>query len=55
VVAGTKDMITPEKVGELHDGIADSQFVVFENSDHFAPVEELDSFKTTLYGFLGVS
>jgi proline iminopeptidase len=55
VVAGAKDMITPEKVGELHEGIADSQFVVFENSGHFAPVEELDEFKTTLYGFLGVS
>jgi proline iminopeptidase len=55
VVAGAKDMVTPEKIGELHEGIPDSQFVVFENSGHFAPVEELDRFKTTLYGFLGVS
>ncbi len=55
VVAGAKDMLTPEKVGELHEGLPDSQFVVFENSGHFAPVEEPDKFETTLYEFLGLS
>jgi proline iminopeptidase len=44
----------PEKVLELHNGLPDSEFVVFGNSGHFAPVEETEAFKAAVYGFLGV-
>jgi proline iminopeptidase len=55
VIAGAKDMITTEKVRELHDGLAKSAFHVFENTGHFAPVEEPEKFESMVYGFLGVS
>jgi proline iminopeptidase len=54
VIAGAQDMLTPEKVREIHDGLSDSKFVLFENSGHFAPVEEPEKFKTQVYDFLGV-
>jgi proline iminopeptidase len=54
VVAGQHDMLTPEKVRELHDGLPDSEFAVFEASGHFAPVEQPDAFRSLIYGFLGV-
>jgi pimeloyl-ACP methyl ester carboxylesterase len=54
VVAGAQDMILPDKVRELHEGLSDSQFVVFDNSGHFSPVEESEKFMTVLYEFLGV-
>jgi pimeloyl-ACP methyl ester carboxylesterase len=47
-------MIPPDKVRELHEGLSDSHFVVFDNSGHFSPVEEPESFKTVVYEFLGV-
>jgi pimeloyl-ACP methyl ester carboxylesterase len=54
VIAGTHDMFPPEKVRELADGIADSEFVVFESSGHFAPAEEPEAFTTAVWRFLGV-
>ncbi len=54
VVAGAHDMILPDKVRELHEGLSDSQFVVFDHSGHFAPVEEPERFKAVVYEFLGV-
>jgi proline iminopeptidase len=54
VIAGAHDMMPPEKGREIHDGLSDSEFVVFEDSGHFAPVEELETFKTVVYTFLGV-
>jgi proline iminopeptidase len=54
VIAGTKDMVTTDKVRELHDGLAESTFVVFENSGHFAPVEDSEKFESVVYEFLGV-
>jgi proline iminopeptidase len=54
VIAGAHDMVATETVRELHDGLADSTFVVFEESGHFAPVEEPEKFEATLYEFLGV-
>lgn len=53
VVAGARDMMPPEKVEEIHAGIADSEFVVFENSGHFAPVEEPEAFVAAVLDFLG--
>jgi proline iminopeptidase len=52
VVAGRHDMLPPEKVKEIADGIADSRFVVFEQSGHFAPVEEREKFVRTVVDFL---
>jgi pimeloyl-ACP methyl ester carboxylesterase len=54
VLAGAHDSVTPDKIGEIHDGLPDSRFVVFENSGHHAPVEEPERFKFVLLEFLGV-
>jgi proline iminopeptidase len=54
VIAGAHDMIPLEKAKAMDQGLSDSELVVFEESGHFAPVEELEKFKTVLYGFLGV-
>jgi pimeloyl-ACP methyl ester carboxylesterase len=54
VIAGAHDMLTPEKVRELHDGLRDSEFVLFANSGHFSPVEEHEAFKAQVYDFLGI-
>jgi proline iminopeptidase len=54
VIAGTHDMLPPERVKVLADGLPDARFVVFEESGHFSPMEEPDGFKAAVYGFLGV-
>ncbi len=54
VIAGAQDMLVPEKVKELADGIAGAEFVVFEASGHFAPAEETERFTDVVWGFLGV-
>jgi proline iminopeptidase len=54
VIAGARDMLPPEKVKELADGIAGAEFVVFESSGHFAPAEETDAFCANVWEFLGV-
>ena len=54
VVAGAHDNFAPEKVRELHEGLADSTFVVFEDSGHFAPLEEPGRFQETVLEFWGV-
>lgn len=54
VIAGAHDMIPLEKAKAMDEGLSDSELVAFEDSGHFAPVEELDKFKTVLYKFLEV-
>ena len=54
VIAGAHDAVAVAKVQEIHGGIANSQFVVFESSGHFAPVEEPETFTKTVWSFLGV-
>jgi len=54
VVAGAHDNFPPETVRELHDGLADSTFVVFASSGHFAPLEEPGRFQETVLEFWGV-
>lgn len=54
VIAGAADMAPPEKVKELADGLPDAEFVVFEHSGHFAPLEEPERFRKVVYRFLGV-
>lgn len=54
VIAGRHDMSKPKKVKALADGLPDSVYVLFENSGHFAPLEEPELFESTVYEFLGV-
>ena len=55
VIAGAADMMPPERVKELADGLADAEFVVFESSGHFSPLEEPERFKSVVLEFLGVA
>lgn len=52
VIAGRHDMLPPEKVREMADGIEGADFVVFEESGHFSPVEETAKFVRTVVEFL---
>jgi len=52
IIHGSKDLITLEKAEELKDGIPDSQLIVFEESGHFSPIEEPDSFREAALEFL---
>ncbi len=54
VVAGAHDSFPPEKVREFHDGLAESEFVVFSSSGHFSPLEESEAFQAVVLGFWGV-
>jgi proline iminopeptidase len=54
VIAGAHDMLPPERTKVLHDGLPESDFVVFEKSGHFAPVEEPSAFEAVVFNFLGV-
>lgn len=52
VIAGAHDMLPFERVEEIHTGLPEATFVLFENSGHFAPVEEPDGFATAVLDFL---
>jgi proline iminopeptidase len=52
VIAGGHDIVPPAKVQEIADGITGAEFIVFENSGHFAPVEEPEKFVRTVLDFL---
>jgi proline iminopeptidase len=53
VIAGRHDMLPPEKAEEIAKGIAgDATFVVFEESGHFAPLEETERFVDTVTSFV---
>lgn len=54
VMAGAHDMLPPEQVRLLHEELPDSRFVVFEHSAHYAPLEEPQTFQSTVLEFLGV-
>jgi len=54
VIAGVHDMSPPEKVKVLADGLSDSVYVLFENSGHFAPLEEPELFAKMVFDFVGV-
>ncbi len=54
VIAGAHDVMPPETSEEIATGIPGSTFVLFENSGHFAPVEEPEKFVTTVLDFLGI-
>jgi proline iminopeptidase len=54
VIAGAHDMMPPEKVRELADGLTTATFQVFNSSGHFAPLEEPEGFRESVFSFLGV-
>ena len=54
VIAGAHDMFSVDKVRELADGLPNAEFIVFENSGHFAPAEESEAFANAVWTFLGV-
>ena len=54
VIAGSHDMLPPARVKVLADGLPRAEFVVFERSGHFSPVEEAEGFEAAVHAFLGV-
>jgi L-proline amide hydrolase len=53
VTSGRHDEMTETLVRPLVAGIRGAEWVVFENSAHFAPVEEPDRYRDVLTAFLG--
>ncbi len=53
VIAGVADLMPPERVGELAEGLPDAEMVVFDASGHFSQVEEPERFVEVVTGFLG--
>ena len=54
VISGAHDMMPVAKGEELAEGLGDAQFVIFEESGHYAPAEEPESFEDLIFEFLGV-
>jgi pimeloyl-ACP methyl ester carboxylesterase len=54
VISGAHDMMPVSKGEELAAGISNAEFVLFEASGHYAPVEEPVAFEDLVFGFLGV-
>ena len=49
-------MLPTEKAKEIADGVSgESEVLVFEDSGHFAPLEEKESFIRIVLNFLGVN
>lgn len=55
VIAGAHDVLPPEFVKPLADGLPDAQFEVFAASGHFAQIEEPARFRDVVFAFLGVA
>ena len=53
MTSGRHDEMTETLVKPLIAGIRGAAWVVFENSAHFAPVEEPDRYRDVLTAFLG--
>lgn len=52
VIAGASDMIPIDRAEEIAEGITDASFVVFDDSGHFAPLEETERFVQVVDDFL---
>jgi len=55
VIGGAHDAIPAASGEEMSAAIPDAEFVLFESSGHYAPVEEPEAFKNLVLSFLGVS
>lgn len=52
IIAGSADMLPPSSVQRAADLVENSTFIVFENSGHFAPIEEPELFKQAIVEFV---
>ena len=52
LVSGRHDEATPQIVGEIHERIPGSQWVIFEESSHMPHVEEPEAFLDRVEAFL---
>jgi len=44
----------PDRMRPLADGLPDAEFLVLEESGHFAPIEQPEAFRVAVFRFLGV-
>jgi pimeloyl-ACP methyl ester carboxylesterase len=54
VIGGAYDAIPVASGEEMSAAISDAEFVLFESSGHYAPIEEPDKFENLVLRFLGV-
>jgi proline iminopeptidase len=54
ILAGVHDSFPLARAKEMRDGMPEAELVVFEESGHFAPLEEPQAFKEAVFAFLGV-
>ncbi len=52
ILAGAKDSVPVAKAEEMKQGIKNSRLVVFQNSGHFAPLEEPEAFQREVLAWL---
>jgi pimeloyl-ACP methyl ester carboxylesterase len=52
IISGRHDESTPRINEVLHNGIAGSEWVLFENSSHMAHIEEPELFLPTVQSFI---
>ncbi len=55
VIAGAHDMMPVHKAEQLRDGLPNARLAVFDDSGHFAPVEQPDEFRAVVLEFLGIA
>lgn len=55
VIAGAHDLLPPERIRPLADGLPRAEFLVLEHSGHFGPLEEPAAFRDAVFRFLGVA
>ena len=53
VLAGAHDLVPAERAEEMSAGLPNATYEVFENSGHFAPLEEPEAFVAAVVEFLG--
>jgi L-proline amide hydrolase len=53
LISGRHDEVTPDAVQELHRGLPEAEWVLFEESSHMPHVEEHDRFLDVVEDFLG--
>jgi proline iminopeptidase len=52
VIAGSEDLLPPARVNEIAEGIPDARYELFEESGHFAPIEQAEKFQDLVFEFL---
>ncbi len=52
LIAGRHDAVPVAKMEHIRDGLPDAKLIVFENSGHFASLEEPERFEKTVAAFI---